>query len=55
MRVRTEFTYDKYKDETTIFIWKQMRILDKRTMPGQLSSYLKKKIRESIQKEYNDK
>lgn len=55
MKVRIEYTFDKAKDETRIFIWKGMQVIDQRTMSGDLSSYIRKKIREEIQKEYDKK
>ena len=55
MKVRIEYAFDKSKDETRIFVWKGMQVIDQRTMPGDLSAYIRKKIREEIQKEYQNK
>ena len=51
---KIEFLYEKKSDETTIFIWSNMRIVDKLTMPEQLTSYTKRKIREELVKKYKD-
>jgi hypothetical protein len=48
MKKRIEFVYNKSKDITQIFVWSGMRIVDKLEMPGLLSSYQKKKIREEL-------
>jgi hypothetical protein len=48
MAKRIEFVYNKSKDITQIFVWSGMRIVDKLEMPGLLSSYQKKKIREEL-------
>ncbi len=48
MKKRIEFIYDRNKDMTQIFIWNGMSLIDKREMPGILSSYTKRKLREEI-------
>ena len=50
-QIRTEYHYDNVHDNTTIFIYRDEKVIDKREMPGLLSSYTKKKIREEIKKE----
>ena len=40
---RLEFLYDKRTDMTTIYIWQGTHLIDKLEMPGQMTSYSKKK------------
>jgi len=53
--MRVEFLYTRKDDMTQIYVWAGTQIIDKREMPGVLSSYSKKKIREEIAKEYKKK
>lgn len=54
MKRRIEFLYDSKKDMTNIYVWKGTQIVDRLEMPGNISSYQKKKIREELKKENND-
>ena len=56
MKVRIEFNYNPRKDITDIFVWDgYTTLLDKLEMNGQLTSYTKKKIREELKKDYEEK
>lgn len=54
MTIRTEFVYNPETNITDIYIWKGMRIIDKKQLPDKLSWYMQKKIKKEIQQEYKD-
>lgn len=51
MKKRIEFLYDKRRDMTQIFVWRGEQIVDKKEMPGIMSSYSKSKVRKELEKE----
>ncbi len=53
--IKVEFLYDRKKNETMIYIWSGMTILDNLTMPGTLSKYIKNKVLKEMSKRYEDK
>ena len=57
-KIKIEFLYDKHKDMTTIYVWSNhtpsASIIDKHEMPGILTSYTKKKIRNELIKKYEE-
>ena len=55
MKHKVEFTYNKRRDMTEIFLWSGMQIIDRLEMPGLLSSYTKRKIREELIKKAEEK
>lgn len=54
MKARIEFTYVKQRDMTYIYIWKGMTLIDQLEMPGIMSPYSKKKVREGLVEKYKD-
>lgn len=51
-KVRVEFVYNKIKNITEIYIWKNQRIEDIKTVDGGLTSIEQKKKKKDILKEY---
>jgi len=51
MKKRFEWLYDKRKNETTLFIWQGMKILDTRTFNGQVDKEHQKRIEQNIKDE----
>lgn len=50
-KYRFEYLYNNKKDETTIYVWLGQQIINKRTLPGTLTKYMKSKIKKEIIKE----
>ena len=55
LKPRIEFTYTRGQDTTHIYIWIGMELQDKLEMPGIMSAYSKKKIKEELIKKYKEK
>ena len=54
LKPRIEFTYTRGQDITHIYVWIGMELQDKLEMPGIMSAYSKKKIKEELIKKYKD-
>ena len=54
MSIRVEFVWNPEDNITDIYVWKGMRIIDKKQLPDKLSWYMKKKIKKEIQQEYKE-
>ena len=55
MNIRTEYQYNKDKDETTIYIWNGFQLIETRQIPENIDWRRKKKITKEIKNEYKDK
>ncbi len=53
-QIRLEYLYDRKKNQTLIYVWSGMTILDNLLMPGTLSAYVKEKIHKEMSKKYED-
>jgi len=53
--MRVEYTYNKQKDITDVFIWKYLVLLEVREVEGELDTYEKKKMTTEIKQELDSK
>lgn len=53
--MRIEFYKNPVKDETSIFIWEGMLVVDKYIMPGEMSKASREKFKETYIKKQKDK
>ena len=53
--MKVDFTYDRKKDMTDVFLWKGMVIVDRMVIPGEMSDYSRKKIAKELIRKYEAK